>query len=221
MKKTIILLFTGLLSFGVSAQSFGLKGGINMANAGGDDADILGYTEPGVPATSVAPSMFIGPMFGAFMQFGDGAIRYTVEATYTQKGAEYEGSLTSADANYYYLGSQLEAKLSAGFIDLGIMGNFHVTDEFSINAGPYLGIRTNYKEEVKITWQGQTILDINSSDDDGLEQTEFGGNIGFSYWINDMLLLDARYCMGFTSMSDDADVFTRNMQVGVSYLFSY
>ena len=142
MKKTIILLFAGLLSFGVSAQSFGLKGGINMANVGGDDANFEGYTQPGVPATSVAPSMFIGPMFGAFMQFGDGAIRYTVEATYTQKGPEYEGSLTAfrVDAMgqaWYHLNSNLEAKMSAGVIDLGIMGNFHVTDEFSINAGPF------------------------------------------------------------------------------------
>lgn len=202
MKKTVLLLFVGFLSFGVSAQSFGLKGGMVMATMGGDDIEDA--------------KMIFAPLFGGFMQFGDGPIKFTTEFGYVRKGAKSEYTIDDYDG----LGNAAEITntVKIDYLEIGVNGNFHITDEFSINVGPYLGINLGDKLEVEMKYLGNTASDKGDAD---AESIDFGANFGFSFWVNDMFLIDARYGLGLTELDDNTEVFNRTIQLGVGYLFSY
>lgn len=198
MKKTIFFVLAIFLSIGISAQSFGLKGGMSHASVLGGDVtgDVDAVT---------------GVLFGVFTQYGDDAIKYTTELNFIRKGF---GSSTSG--SYYYYSSSTEFLFN--YLDLAFMGNFHITDEFAINAGPYLGYALSGKLKQTIGGQSQSA----SIDDwDGYNRFEVGGAVGVSYWINDMLVVDGRYAYGFTSIFEDMNVYNGVIQVSVGYLFSY
>ena len=109
MKKTIFFTLAIFLSMGLSAQSFGLKGGISHASVLGGDVtgDVDAVT---------------GVVFGMFTQSGDDAIRYTTELNFIRKGFGSSGS-----GSYDYSVSQ---EFLMNYLDLAFMGNFHITDEF-------------------------------------------------------------------------------------------
>jgi len=198
MKKTIFITLAIFLSMGLSAQSFGLKGGMSHAKVlGGDTGD-------GIDAIT-------GVVFGMFTQSGDDAIRYTTELNFIRKGF-------GSSNNSYYYDYSLTQEWLMNYIDLAFMGNFHITDEFAINAGPYLGYALSGKMKVSSNGQSQS----QSIDDwDGYNRIEVGGAVGVSYWINDMLFVDGRYAYGFTSILEDIDSYNGVIQVSVGYLFSY
>ena len=114
-----------------------------------------------------------------------------------------------------------EMSMKLDYLDIGGNANFHINDEFSINIGPYLGVLLGDKGVSK-----QTYLGVSNSDtfDVDASSIDFGVNLGFSYWVNDLLQIDARYGLGLISLddSDDPDdVFNRTIQLGVGYLFAY
>ena len=196
MKKIIFIAIAIFLSLGISAQSFGLKGGMSNATLVGGDVTNAGSVT--------------GALFGVFSQRGDDAIRYTAELNFIRKGFSVDMS------NYYYDVTTVEYKLN--YIDFVFMGNFHVTDEFAINAGPYAGYALSGKVEAGS--QSQSIDDW-----DGYNRVEVGGAVGVSYWINDMLIIDGRYAYGFTKLADDGltapEAYNGVIQVSVGYLFTY
>ncbi len=215
MKKITLLLITGLFSLGISAQSFGLKGGYNIANVSAT-GDFGEYASP-----------ISGIVFGAFAQFGEDAIKYTAEMSYTQRGTELKIDWYSNNQNELtYLGTEtVEEKWN--YIDFSFLGNFHITDEIAINVGPYLG----YLVGGKVTrggYDSNNFKEGSIDEWDEYNRSEFGGAFGMSYWVNDQLLVDLRYTMAFSNVFegtyDDGstlDISNRGIQVSVGYLFTY
>lgn len=198
MKKTIFFILAIFLSIGLSAQSFGLKGGASIASVVGGDvpSDVESVT---------------GVVFGMFTQSGDDAIRYTTELNFIRKG--FGGS---TDETYYYY--SVKTELLFNYIDVVLMGNFHVTDEFAINAGPYVGYALSGKAKQTINGNSES---ASIEEWDGYNRFDVGAAAGVSYWINDMLMIDARYAYGFTSIFEEVDAYNGVIQLSVGYLFSY
>jgi hypothetical protein len=109
MKKYILILFALVFSSNISAQSFGLKGGVAITNFIGAD------TEPDVESRT-------GFFLGAFMKLGEGNIKWMPEVLFHQKGAE-----------------ELNESKVKNYLDIGVNGLFHINDELALAIGPYLG----------------------------------------------------------------------------------
>jgi hypothetical protein len=109
MKKYILILVSFVFASNISAQSFGLKGGVAITNFIGAD------TEPDVESRT-------GFFLGAFMKLGEGNIKWMPEVLFHQKGVEtFFGSVVF------------------NYLDLGVNGLFHINDELALAIGPYMG----------------------------------------------------------------------------------
>lgn len=111
MKKYIIVFFSFLLVSNISAQSFGLKGGMALTNFIGSDSEIMNSESR------------VGLYLGAFIKLGEGNIKWIHEILFHQKGAKQEGS----------------GEIVMNYLDIGFNGLFHINDELALSIGPYLG----------------------------------------------------------------------------------
>ena len=191
MKIYIIIVVSFFLVSNISAQSFGLKGGVALTNFIGADSD---------ESDSRA-----GFYFGAFMKLGEGNIEWMPEVLFHQKGAKEDWGSYDTETIMNYL-------------DIGINGLFHINDELALAIGPYMGYAAS--GNIKGTNAGDT-ESASISDWDGINRVEFGANLGAIYNINDLLHLDVRYGLAFTDMFQDVSLRNSSIQIGVGYVFGY
>jgi len=168
----------------------GVRGGVNMADITGDDAEGLDSRN--------------GFMGGAFygIDWEDFGVR--IDGLYVQKGAE--GDFAAPDGDVH------ETIIRLDYLELPVlfMVGFPTGDEFAVNlfAGPTFGF--NLKAEAEIPEHGETVeMDV--------ETFELGAAIGggFEYILSSMsFVADLRYAMGGTSISDEFD--GKNSGVGVT-----
>ena len=111
--KNIILLSLSLLTLNLSAQTFGLKGGMALTNFSGD----LTYDAR------------TGLYLGAFLKMGENNIKWSPEIIFHQKGAIFSPDVTSIQVINYHL----------NYIEIGLNTHFHINDELALTAGPYAG----------------------------------------------------------------------------------
>jgi|TARA_B110000196_G_C20867227_1_gene530308 hypothetical protein len=193
MKKLIIILFAGLLTFSLSAQQFGVRGGISLASIYGSDADDID------DKTIMNPGIIIG----GFGQFGEDNIRTTVELLYIQKGFKI-----ADDGDYM--------RAAANYLETNIMGNFFVSDMISLNGGVYLG----YLSGVTLIYKIDGDKDSESADlDDDDRRIDFGSNLGVTFYLNDAMNIDIRYGLGLIGLDEDVDLFNSTIQISFSYAF--
>jgi hypothetical protein len=112
MKKYIIIIVSFVFASNISAQSFGLKGGVAITNFIGSDADQLDAESR------------TGVFLGAFMKLGEGNIEWMPEVLFHQKGAAEDGG---------------DGELIMNYLDIGVNGLFHINDELALAIGPYMG----------------------------------------------------------------------------------
>ena len=109
MKKYIIIIVSFVFVSNISAQSFGLKGGIASTSFSGTGLEIIDKNK--------------GFYLGAFLKMGEDNIQWSPEIIFHQKGAALSDTTS----------------LSLNYIDMGINVHFHITDELALIAGPYVG----------------------------------------------------------------------------------
>jgi hypothetical protein len=108
--RIILALLLSTLSLTISAQSFGLKGGVSISNLSGEDADYDSRT---------------GFYFGSFLLMSEGnSIEWMPELIFQQKGATLNINNSTTILNY---------------IDFGVNANFHINDELFLAITPYTG----------------------------------------------------------------------------------
>tara|TARA_B110000444_G_scaffold199233_1_gene190507 strand:- start:1954 stop:2505 length:552 start_codon:yes stop_codon:yes gene_type:complete len=112
MKKYIIIIVSFVFASNISAQSFGLKGGVAITNFIGADTDLYDAKSR------------TGFFLGAFMKFGEGNIKWMPEALFNQKGAAVDGG---------------DGELIMNYLDIGVNSLFHINDELALAIGPYMG----------------------------------------------------------------------------------
>ena len=86
--KNIILLFLSLLTLNLSAQTFGLKGGIALTSFSGSDVEVIDKNT--------------GFYLGAFLKIGENNIQWSPEIIFHQKGATTKSDTLSL--NYTEMG---------------------------------------------------------------------------------------------------------------------
>lgn len=196
MKKVLFLVAVMLLS--VSAVSFaqaqfGLKAGVNIANATGDDVEDADSR--------------LAPFFGAFVNLGLGEkLAFQPELLYSMQGAKTSWSEDGMDVD-------VTEKLN--YLNIPLMLKYNVGGGLNLQAGPQLGLLLSAESEWEMGGESDT-----EDSKDAYKGMDFGFNIGAGYDFGP-LGVDLRYNLGLSNIADyeDGDVKNSVIQIGVSYAF--
>lgn len=200
MKKIFtysVALFAITSSLTASAQSFGVKCGMNLSNIVEKDDDET-YSgdyklKPGIHIGGTA-EFEINDMF----TFEPGALIST-------KG--YREKEEHEDGEYKYIGSlnlvYLEIPMNAkATLDLGGTKVF-------VFAGPYLALGLTGKAKSEVNFYGETEKDSESvewgSEDDKAKRLDFGLNIGAGAQLTDEISVSLGYGLGLGNVSNDTE----------------
>jgi hypothetical protein len=180
MKKLFTILSAVMLTVSLSAQTFGVRAGMNMSNLVEEDME---YTARIGIQTGV---------FGIF-EISD-VLTFNPEILYSQKGA----SMNVID---------LEIELALDYLEIPLNMGYAVSEQLSINAGPYIGLLLN-----------ATLLEEDVSE--SMNSMDFGLNVGASFLLNESMQIGAHYGLGLNNVPDDdnVDVKHSNIQISVGYI---
>jgi len=182
-----------LIAAPLQAQNitFGVKGGINIADVSTDAIDFEDLTS--------AKTGFVG---GAFATFGLGGVfALQPELLYSQKGFEFQDEVFDIDAqlatNYFEIPLLLKAQLGVAML------------RPAVYAGPVLSFETSCKAQGS---EGGIDISVDcDADDEGFanrKTTDVGAVFGANLDIMlgpVVLIVDGRYQLGLTNLNDDPD----------------
>lgn len=225
--KKITLTLLGLVAFSTSALAqqevkFGPKAGVNFATLNGKDTD--------------EAKMMIGFHVGAFaeIKFND---KFAVqpEVLFSAQGAKVKESGTEVvmgvPVNY-----EAEGKIKLNYINIPIMAKYYITDNFAVEAGPYVGFLMAAETEYEATMSAAGISQTEKSTEDIkdiLNSIDFGVGVGASFNLDSGFFIGARYNLGLTKFGKEynetvngieisaeaADVKNGVIQVSVGFKF--
>jgi hypothetical protein len=211
MKKMILILCVlafATASFG--APAFGVKGGLNLANASQD------------PSEGFDTKIKMGLLLGGTMEFSLSQSNKTMlrlEGLYVQKGWKEEGDM-------YIPGWGTVSYEGTASIDELVLAPFLVLRFPSegmtpfLQFGPELGFNLSAKAKAEAEGESET------DDIEDWSSTNFGINIGGGIAVpsgKGEVIFDARYNLGLMNMytgNDDYTVKTNGIQFLVGYNFS-
>ena len=113
------------------------------------------------------------------------------ELLYSTQGASYENAID-------------EYKNELGYISLPVILKVYLSDSFSLELGPQASFLLNKKDEFNLN-------DYNTFD--------FSANAGVGLKITDTLFAQARYSLGLTEISKNADAKNSVVQVSLGIMF--
>jgi len=203
MKK--LLLFTVLLiaSMGLKAQEshYGAKLGMSYSSfnmSGDDDAINMQKYSKGKPNLSIG-------LMGEFLLSDQFAI--APELNYAGSGDVFE--LDDNKITYFL-----------SYLNIPVMGRYYISENFSLEAGPELGVLLSAEGEVSVN--GNTVsTDIKKY----LNTTNFSLGLGAGYKLNNGLFFNARYNLGLSNVNkvteDDKTVLNINaFEFGIGYFIN-
>ncbi len=202
IKSSILTIALLLLMIPTYAQiSFGLKGGVNVAE--------FSFKDQG---TTIPQSSINGFTFGAVLEIGiTDNIFIQPEAVFIQKGSELNTSITGLTTNVNYLDIPLLLKiklLNSKLLNINLLG------------GPSFGLALNGEEAIT---GGQTI-DVNFGGEDGLKRFDLGINAGGGVGVNlgsIGVFGDIRYLFGVSDISEGAnrEIKNRGLNLSIGLMF--
>lgn len=166
MKKLVFFVTVLAVTFYSNAQDFnlGVKGGINVASVGGS-----GYSGLGGLGSKV--SFHLGGV--AEVPISD-KISVQPELLYSSQGTKWD--FGTADNN-----------LKLDYINLPILGKYHIIEGLSAEAGPLVGF----------------LIASNADDDDRFKKLDVAFAIGASYRLNENIFFSLRYNKGIANINGD------------------
>ena len=183
------------------AQTFGIKGGMNVSSlsndAGLDDSKSkIGFNAGVFMNAPLAESFSIQP-----------------EVLYSQYGSKAESGNTSTSLKFDY-------------ITVPVMFQYNATPEFYLEAGPEFGFLVSAKSKNTVSNGNGSGSDTNELNKDNFNGFNFGLGLGLGFDITKNFGVNARYTAGFSDVtkpesdpSTDAKNRNNNFQVGLSYKF--
>lgn len=192
-----LLLFVGT---SLSAQSFAVKGGLNLANV--NLSDDSGQSEEEDLDTDSRTTFHLGLMadfpLGNVLSFQTGLI-------YQNRGFKTEFSETFLGETF---SSEGTLKLSYLDIPLSIKANFELGEVTAyIYGGGYLGVGITGESESKTTIGGITETDtedIEFGGDDGPPRLDYGALVGAGVELNSVFV-ELSYGLGLSNLIDNGD----------------
>lgn len=167
MKK---LLFISMLALGATlcnAQYFGIRGGLNLANIGGDAEN-----------NSMRPGFHIGAYYQSALS---DKILFEPEVQFSLQGSNAEDDTFGFDQ-------------SITMLNIPLMAKYLVSDDFSINAGPYIGLILSAEAQ-------SDAGDVDNKD--FFRSLDYGLGLGATYELPSGLNLSLRYTLGLADITDD------------------
>lgn len=195
MKK--ILLFVAIITLGIStfAQDvkYGVKGGLNIANLGGDD-----------PEGDSKASFYLG----GFVTFQlNKNFEFQPELVYSQQGSKAE------EDNY-------EAKFKANYLNIPLLFKAKVfgSEHLKAVAGPQIGILVS-SELSSDDPLSEEEMDFKKY----MKDLDFALGLGLEYDFDDKFTFSARYNWGLSKIFDqdmvESDAKNSVFQIGVAFSF--
>lgn len=192
------------------AQTFGVKGGMNVASLSKD-------------ASLSDQKSKIGFNAGAFVNIPI-ASQFSIqpELLYTQYGAKADFRQDVLTSN----GIEEQRFSSATHLDyiaLPVMFQYNATPGFYLEAGPEFGLSVSAKNKVKNETTGETLAESDNYKDD-INGFNVGIGLGAGYYFTPQFGITARYVAGLTDIAKDrpngSDAVRNNtFQVGLAYKF--
>jgi opacity protein-like surface antigen len=175
--------------------SFGAKGALNIANFAGDDA---GSSES-----------LIGFNAGLFAEFQLGKKLYLKpELVYSAQGAKEDLIIE---------GVEFDVSLKANYINIPVLFKYYVANDFSLEAGPYIGFLTAAKIQFDSSIGSGT-----EDAEDFFKSTDFGIGVGLNYDITNVIFANARYSTSLVEIGDtgsEDDIKNSVFQFGLGFRF--
>jgi len=193
-KICFVIAFTLFVQI-VSAQTVGIKGGINFANMSLSNDDF-----------GVSPKSIVGFHLGLVTDFKlQESLHFNTGILYSLKGFKMEIEGESGTYKFNFLE-----------IPMNLAYKFHVseTSNFFIQAGPYLGYALSGKEEA----------DGESNDlefgKDNWKRFDYGLGFGAGLELGS-IVASLNYQLGLANLVDDPDVTVKNkvLQISLAYMF--
>jgi len=194
MKKLLLITVLAIFSLtSVEAQefSFGVKGGVNVANLGGDSF--------GIGSLGSRAGLHIGGLAEIPLMEN---ISLQPELLYSMKGSNWSWS-GSGVGNW-------GGDLKLDYIDIPVLGKYHLpfVDGLSAEAGPVFGILLSAKsgdDDVK----------------DSFKTLDAAFAIGATYKLNMGVFFSLRYNKGLLDVWDDSNTKNQNnvFQISAGYYF--
>ena len=195
--KLICLIVLAMFIKIASAQTFGIKGGMNIAS--------MNFSSSGF---DVSPKSIIGVHIGPVVEFKlQESLYFNSGLLYSLKGfkMESEGESASTNLNYLEIPLNLAYKFPAS-----------ETSNFFVQAGPYLAYALSGKAKY-----GNESENINFKED-GLKRIDLGVGIGLGFELGP-LVPSVSYQLGLSNLNDDSssDMKAKNkvFQISVAYMF--
>lgn len=186
MKKIILaVILAAGATFSANAQkvSFGVKGGLSLAKLTDFDR------------SKTRPSIYLG----AYAKIGlDKNWAIQPELLYSGQGNKYEDVF------------RIDYTTKLGYINVPVMVQYHIVEEFFLEAGPQLGFLTGAH-----TKADKVSIDIK----DDMKGVDFGLGFGLGYQFDMGLGVSARYMFGLSKVYDISNIDHKNSvaQIGVFY----
>lgn len=194
MKK--LFLGVGLVAATMSfAQTFGVKGGMNVSSLS-DDGSVDNKTKIGFNA-------------GVFMNAPiSEEFSIQPEVLYNDLGAKTT-----------YNNTNIKNTTKLGYIAVPVMFQYNATPAFYLEAGPQFSFLVDAKAKNE---SGNTTV-TSDLKTDNFNTFDFGLGLGAGYWITPQLGLTARYTAGLTKIGKDNTAYSDSknnvFQVGLAYKF--
>ncbi len=194
--KLILLLLLSFFVFTSNAQTFGVKGGLNLAS--------LSFSEDVDNSIKSLLGVHVGPVAEFELQEG---LYFNTGLLFSLKGAKmkYGEESASTSLNYLEIPLNVAYKFSTG-----------EKSKFFAQAGPYLGYALSGK-----TKYGGESESINFKED-GLKRFDFGLGVGLGIELGS-IVPSVSYQLGLSNLNDDSemDVKVKNkvFQISIAYMF--
>ncbi|MFN9710541.1 MAG: porin family protein [Bacteroidota bacterium] len=183
MKKIFLLSAFALTIFGANAQfTFGVKGGLNLANTAVSPTDGVTYKSIAAIQLGVTAEYAINNNIG-------------VESglLYSGKGAKGEVSI---------LGESFSVTGTANYLEIPVNAVYKINagnSKVLLNAGPYFAFALGGK--LKPSVGDSRSIKIGSSEDSDIKGTDVGLNIGAGLLLKEKITVGLQYGLGLANIS--------------------
>ncbi len=185
----VVMAILGTTNVNAQDFKFGAKAGVNLA-----------YLRGNGETTDMRTSIHLGLV--AEYKFNE-QFAVQPELLYSGQGAKEKD----------YMGQDFDATLKLDYLNLPVIFKYYVSEGFSLQAGPQLGILLSSK--VKASKGSLTA----EEDVDGIKSIDFGFNLGLGFKVNKSLFFDARYNLGLSNIGEEGDAKNGTFQISVGYMF--
>lgn len=196
MKKLIVIsIILVFFSLSWGQISMGVTGGINFTNYGGGDVN------------QINPNSKAGIAGGIFAELKILNLSVAPELLYVQAGAKYDGDILGNPAS-------IEDKLQ--YFQIPILARFYlpmIILKPYITAGPYYNYLVAAKSKIEISGQTEE-----NDTKDLFKKQDVGVKLGVGVKLA-KLSVAARYSLGLSKISKDADVKNKSVELFLSIYF--